>query len=88
MGSAALAAAVCLTHVRRPELPTWDNEVLNLLLLLIAYVQRYSLLSSRLAALLSHIIMIPNELLSMAILNILRSGVLTTLFSCCMADAT
>ena len=62
---------------------------LRLLLLFIAFIGRYSLLSSRLTAHMSHVIL--NERLYpfiALIINIRGSGVLVALCGCCMAGAT
>ena len=58
-------------------------------LLFIAFIERYCLLSSRLTAHMSHVIL--NEWLYpfiARIINIHGSGVLVALFGCCMAAAT
>ena len=73
-----------------PPHPSLGCHTLHLtLLLLTAFIQRYSLLSSRLAALMSHVIL--NEwqyLFYSPFFNIHLSGVLKALFGCSMADAT
>ena len=58
------------------------------MLLLIPFIQRYSPLSSRLTALLSHVIQNVWLAFHSAFLNIHRRGVLTALFGCYMVGAT
>ena len=66
-----------------------DVDRMLLLLLFIAFIHRYFLLSSRLTAYMSHVIL--NEWLCpfiARIINIHGSGVLVALCGCCMAGAT
>ena len=57
-------------------------------LLLIAFIWRYSPLSSRLTVLMSHVLLNECILFIRAIFNIHWSSVLTALFGCCMGGAT